>query len=143
MTFVLIERAAKAQNLEILGGFHPDPKDELLAGMGTLLLFGPSEPGFWDAFTRQPEYLDGTANPVDRWSSRVITGLAVAFNAQPFFPYAGPPYAPFFQWALKSGRCHQSPISLLVHDTAGLFVSFRGALAFSQRHAATHVAARL
>ncbi|MGX9353059.1 ferredoxin [Shimia sp. W99] len=132
MTYALIEKAAQAKHLEILGGFHPAPDDEHLSGFGTLLMFGPREPGFWQAFTTQSEYLDGTPNPVDRWSSRVITSLAVAFNAQPFFPYGGPPYQPFFQWALRTGRCHSSPISLLVHDTAGLFASFRGALAFQQ-----------
>ena len=133
MTYALIERTAQAKQLEILGGFHPARDDETLGGFGTLLMLGPREPGFWAAFTQEPEYRDGTPNPIDRWSSRVITSLAVAFNAQPYFPYGGPPYQPFFQWALRTGRCHPSPISLLVHDTAGLFVSFRGALAFQQR----------
>ncbi|PSL18487.1 ferredoxin [Shimia abyssi] len=134
MNYDLILRASAAQNLDILGGFHPNgDRDPALTGVGTLLLLGPREPGFWDAFSETPEYRDGTPNPMDRWSSRVITGLATAFNAHPFFPFGGPPYQPFFQWAVRSGRCHPSPISLLVHDTAGLFVSFRGALAFPQQ----------
>ncbi|MEP5091365.1 MAG: ferredoxin, partial [Paracoccaceae bacterium] len=39
---------------------------------------------------------------------------------------------PFFSWALRTGRVHASPILLLVHDRAGLFVSFRGALALPE-----------
>lgn len=128
----LIQKAAAAQQLDILGGFHPDASDTDLRGMGTVLLFGPKEPAFWTTFTLSPEYLDGTPNPTDRWSARVLTGLATAFNAHPFFPFTGPPYQPFYQWALRTGRCYASPINLLVHDTAGLFVSFRGALAFPQ-----------
>lgn len=128
----LIAKSAAAYHLDILGGFHPDAEDEL-GGIQTILLLGPKEPSYWPYFSQTPEYLDGTPNPVDRWSARVITALATAFNAQPYYPFTGPPYQPFFQWALRSGRCHQSPINLLVHGTAGLFVSFRGALGFAQQ----------
>ena len=31
-------------------------------------------------------------------------------------------------WALRSGRAWSSPIGMLVHDTTGLWLSFRGAL---------------
>lgn len=129
----LLARTAAERHLDILGGFHPSAEDTELSGFGTLLLLGPKEPGYWQAFTEDKEYRDGRPNPVDRWSARVITSLATAFGAQPLFPFTGPPYQPFFQWALRSGRCHRSPINLLVHDVAGLFVSFRGALAFAQR----------
>ncbi|MEP2533572.1 ferredoxin [Shimia sp.] len=133
MTYELIARAAAAMQLELLGGFHPGDSDADLAGFETLILLGPREPGFWSAFSQSREFLDGAPNPMDRWSVRVLTGLAVAFNAQPFYPFGGPAYRPFFQWALRTGRCHPSPVSLLVHDQAGLFVSFRGALALTQR----------
>ncbi|WP_372884357.1 ferredoxin [Shimia sp.] len=132
MMYDLIARTAAERHLDILGGFHPSPQDHGLQGIGTLLLLGPKEPGYWRYFTRDREFRDGEPNPVDRWSARVVTGLAAAFNAQPLFPFTGPPYQPFFDWALRSGRCHRSPINLLVHDTAGLFVSFRGALALPQ-----------
>lgn len=129
----LIANTLATRHLDVIGGFHPSPDEPELAGLETVLLLGPSGAAFWDAFVTEPEFQDGTTNPVDRWSSRVITALAVAFGATPFFPFSGPPYAPFFQWALRTQRCHQSPINLLVHDTSGLFVSFRGALGFRQR----------
>lgn len=133
MTYEQLEKAANAAHLDILGGFHTDGTETGLDGIRTLILLGPREPGFWDHFTQQSEYLDSARNPVDRWSTRVITRLAKSVDAQPFFPFTGPPYQPFFQWALRSSRCHQSPINLLVHDTAGLFVSFRGALGLADR----------
>lgn len=132
MIYTALEKAATARHLDILGGFHPNDQDTSLTGIGTIVLLGPRESGFWPYFKQEKEYSDGTPNPVDRWSARVITGLATALNAQPYFPFTGPPYQPFYQWALRSGRCHTSPINLLVHDSAGLFVSFRGALGFPQ-----------
>jgi hypothetical protein len=129
----IVEKSANALRLDVLGGFHPNQDDPHLAGFGTLLLLGPLEPAFWDHFRTQKEYLDKTPNPVDRWSSRVVTALATALGGHPFFPFSGPPYMPFFDWALRTEQCHKSPVNLLVHDHAGLFVSFRGALALRQK----------
>jgi epoxyqueuosine reductase len=96
-------------------------------------LRGPQEPGFWPHLKAQPEWANfqqgGRPDPVDRWSRRVIGTLACDLGAKALYPFGGPPYHPFYKWALKSGRCWDSPVRLLVHDTAGLFVSFRGALA--------------
>lgn len=124
---------AAAHSLEIFGAFHPDTGDGAPEGAGTLVLLGPSEPGFWDVFSASPEYRDGAADPLDRWSARVIGGLAQALGATALFPFGGPPFQPFIGWALKSGRAWVSPVGLLVHDRAGLMVSYRGALAFADR----------
>ncbi len=95
----------------------------------TLLLLGP-QIGFWEMFKNTPEMLDNASHPIDRWSLRVITGLADRLDASPLFPFGGPPYQPFLRWALASGRAWQSPAGMLVHDTAGLMISYRGALRF-------------
>lgn len=124
-----IENEVEKQHLSILGGVTEGCPD----GIGTLLLLGPREPGFWGVFTASEEYRDGRADPLDRWSSRVIGDLAKTLNAKPFFPFGGPPWEPFLQWALDSGRAHVSPVGLLVHDEAGLMVSFRGALGLAER----------
>lgn len=133
MTLEELEAQANAQHLTILGGFHPDANDNAPDGTKTLMLLGPLEPGFWPALTASAEYTDGTPDPIDRWSTRVITDLAKETGGQALFPFGGPPYLPFFSWALRTGRVHASPIQLLVHDTAGLLVSFRGALALPAR----------
>jgi epoxyqueuosine reductase len=130
-----IEARAAAQQLVVLGGFAAEPDDELPRGTKTLLLLGPMEPGFWPHLQAQPEwgdYLQGVADPVDRWSRRVIGRMACNLGAKALFPFGGPPWHPFYKWALKTGRCWDSPVRLLVHDAAGLFVSFRGALALKQ-----------
>ncbi|WP_371229442.1 ferredoxin [Roseovarius sp. 2305UL8-3] len=113
-----------------MGAFHPRPEHIAPQGTGTLVMLGPKEPGFWGHFTASPEYQDGVRDPLDRWSERVVTGLAKALNAKPYFPFGGPPFQPFIRWAHATGRAHQSPVGLLVHDTAGLMGSYRGALAF-------------
>lgn len=69
-------------------------------------------------------------DPVDRYSTRVIHDLADRFDAQADFPFGGPPYAPFITWALDSGRAWSSPVGMLVHDVAGLMISYRGALSW-------------
>lgn len=129
MTYADLCSAALDRHLKVLGGFHPVPDDAAPAHCKTLLMLGPDEPTFWPVFTQSPEWQDGEADPMDRWSTRVIGGWAEALEATAIYPFGGPPFEPFYSWALRTGRVHASPVQLLVHDAAGLFVSFRGALA--------------
>jgi hypothetical protein len=97
-------------------------------GTDVITLLGPDEPRFWDIFCQSAEYQNMHPNPLDRWSRRVLGQIAETHGAEALFPFGGPPYAPFFTWAVQSGRFWASPIGFLVHDEVGLFVSFRGAL---------------
>jgi hypothetical protein len=124
-----IDSFAADHRLEVFGGFHPAQGDDCPDGTGTILLFGPSEPGFWAHVTTMPEWQDGAPDPLDRWSKRVLGNIAAIHGGQAIFPSDGPPYPPFYRWALRTGRVWASPVQLLVHDRAGLMVSFRGALA--------------
>jgi epoxyqueuosine reductase len=118
--------------LEILGGFAcASDEAGLPQGTRTVVLLGPAQPGFWPHLQTQPEW-DGAADPIDRWSRRVIGRLACDLGAKALFPFGGPPWHPFQTWALRSGRAWQSPVRFLVHDSQGLMVSFRGALALKQ-----------
>ena len=125
-----IELLAARHHLAVLGGFAAEPKDDLPSGTRTLILLGPKEPGFWPHLITQPEW--NKPDPVDRWSQRVIGTMACDLGAQALFPFGGPPWHPFYRWAIRSGRSWDSPVRLLVHDQAGLFVSFRGALALRE-----------
>lgn len=125
MTLDAIAEAAGRDALEILGLCHTTEEDGF--GPGTIVLFGPREPGFWAHVQQSQEFRDGAPDPLDRWSTRVVTGLAEAFAARALFPFGTPP-RPFIGWALRSGRAWVSPVGLLVHDVAGLLVSYRGAL---------------
>ena len=115
-----------------MGVCHTD-RDSATPGISTLVLLGPAEPGFWPVFEQSDEYKDGDPDPLDRWSVRVIEDLARRLEAKAYFPFGGPPHHPFTRWARDSGRAHISPVGLLVHDRAGLMLSFRGALGFKER----------
>ncbi|MEO1537658.1 MAG: ferredoxin [Pseudomonadota bacterium] len=124
----LTDRASDAA-LDVIGVCHTEPEDGL--GKGTLALLGPKEPGFWVHVQRSPEFLDGASEPLDRWSHLVVTRIARDVGGSPLFPF-GEPARPFISWALRSGRAWVSPVGLLVHDVAGLLVSYRGAVLFDE-----------
>lgn len=129
LAFAALCDAAEARHLRVLGGVHPEDGVQAPEGCVTLLMIGPAEPGFWPAFRDSPEHRDGAPDPLDRWSKRVLGGWAAELGGSALFPSDGPPYAPFIAWAKATGRVWNSPAGILVHDQAGLMVSFRGALA--------------
>ncbi|MEO0764852.1 MAG: ferredoxin [Pseudomonadota bacterium] len=94
---------------------------------GNRVLIG-TDVAWWDVFCTSPEHSDGTKDPVDRWSKRILGALAAQIGAKAQFPSDGPPYAPFIAWALATGRFWQSPTGMMIHDRAGLMISIRGAL---------------
>lgn len=138
MTRASVDIAVRAQHLAVFGALHPSPEDKAPEGIQTIVMLGPEEPGFWAHFTDSPEYKDGAADPMNRWSTRVISALAQDLGATPLFPFGGPPWQPFIRWAQSTGRSHLSPVGLLVHDHAGLMVSYRGALGFAERFDIPH-----
>ena len=127
-----LQAAVADHRLAVFGTVALTAEDGLAPGLRTLVLLGPGEPGFWAHVTDQPEWRDGAPDPIDRWSRRVIDALAAGVGGQALYPFGGPPYRPFYQWAVRSGRAWASPVTLLVHDRAGLFASYRGAVAISE-----------
>ena len=103
-----------------------------LADIRTIALAGFAGRGGWDAFAASPEAADGAADPLDRWSRRVIEALARGLGATALFPFAGPPYWPFQQWAMRAEPVRVSPIGVLIHPRYGLWHSYRGALGFRE-----------
>ncbi|MCC6007089.1 MAG: ferredoxin [Rhodobacteraceae bacterium] len=127
-----MERSA-AERLDVFGAFHPGSALDLPPRTQTLVLLGPTGPGFWPHVRGSPEFADGQPDPMDRWSRRVIGRMACALGAKALFPFGGPPYLPFLRWAVESGQAWMSPVGLLVHERAGLFASLRGAIALRER----------
>lgn len=127
-----IERAAKHRDLAVLGALHPrhSPVQDLTGG--TLVLLGLLGPECWTRITGAPEFSDAATDPLDRWSKRIIDALATDTGATAHYPFGGPPYTPFINWALASGRAFTSPSHMLVHDTVGMMISYRGALHLQQ-----------
>lgn len=128
-----LRASASRHHLFISGAFHSAPEHGLPEN-GTLYLLSPDEPGFWAHMKATPEFLDGIADPVDRWSARVVTQIAQELGGTAYLPFGGPPWHPFIQWALASGRARPSPVTLMVHDRMGLWASWRGAVWLEGQH---------
>ena len=116
----------------ILGELEVTDSDPVPKEAQSILLLGPDEPNFWKIFKESEEFNDLDANPLDRWSKRIIDNIARENNCTALYPFGGEPYKPFFSWALRSRTVWSSPVHLAVHKDKGLFVSFRGALAINQ-----------
>jgi hypothetical protein len=93
-----------------------------------LVLVGNIGSSYWPIFSQSAEYLDGAADPLDRWSQRVANEIAAELPVQPVYPFAGPPYYPFQQWAQRAEALEQSPIGVMMHPEFGLWHSYRFAL---------------
>jgi epoxyqueuosine reductase len=130
LSLTSLQTQLSGHHLDVLGGFACENDPSLPNGTRSLILIGPKEPGYWAHLQAQPEW--GGADPVDRWSRRVIGQLACDLGAKALFPFGGAPYHPFYAWALRTGQVWDSPVKLLIHARQGLMVSFRGALALKQ-----------
>jgi hypothetical protein len=138
---VTLERAAAvaaAAGIALRGAFHPARDDDVPAlpdgrPTGTLVLVGFVGGAQWPAFAASLEAADGRPNPLDRWSRRVIGGLAEALGVVALYPFGGPPWLPFQRWAMTAEPVHRSALGMLIHPDWGLWHSYRGALAFTER----------
>ena len=110
-----------------------DERPGALADVATIALVGLAGRRGWAAFSASPEAEDGGADPLDRWSRRVVGALAAEFGARALYPFGGPPHWPFQRWAMRAEPMHVSPLGLLVHPDDGLWRGYRGALAFAER----------
>ncbi len=119
--------------LALRGAFHPAPEDGVPAFADgaptrTIMLLGWTGGDQWPVFAASPEARDGLPDPLNRWSKRLIDGIAVKLGAAAFYPFGGPPWLDFQSWALKAEPVHRSPLGLLIHPQWGLWHSYRGAL---------------
>jgi len=125
-----IDQAIRAAGFSSRGFVALEPRE--IAGLTSVVLVGMVGMRNWGAFAASPEYADGLADPLDRWSERVLGGLARALDATALYPFRGPPYAPFQRWALRAEPVAPSPLGLLIHPEYGLWHSYRGALGFAE-----------
>jgi ferredoxin len=110
---------------------HERERAGLLAEVRMVVLIGMAGRRGWEAFTASSEARDGLADPLDRFSRRVIGGLADTLGAFALYPFGGPPYWPFQRWAQRAAPVHPSPTGLLIDPVHGLWHSYRGALGFA------------
>ncbi|MGB0928481.1 MAG: ferredoxin [Pikeienuella sp.] len=132
MMFEDISRLAAEDGLRVTGWFHPTADHGTPEGTQTLILLGYGGADLWAAFSGSAEYADGTAHPLDRWSTRIITALADKVGGVPLFPFGGPPYQPFIRWMYAGEPLHQSRLGMAIHPERGLWSGWRGAIALTQ-----------
>lgn len=94
----------------------------------SVTLVGNIGSSYWPIFSQSGEYLDGRTNPLDRWSRRIAGEIVTRHPVQAIFPFTGPPYYPFLQWAQRAESLTQSPLGLMIHAEYGLWHSYRFAL---------------
>ncbi|EYD76807.1 Ferredoxin [Rubellimicrobium mesophilum DSM 19309] len=133
-----LEEGAAREGLLVAGVAPLRPEDGVPERFRCVALLAPDEPGFWPIFSASPEMSDGAPDPLDRWSRRVIGRVACALGTKAVFPFGGPPWRPFTGWARRSGRAWPSPVGLLVHDTAGLWISYRGGVLLEEEAPSAH-----
>jgi len=93
-----------------------------------IALVGNIGSSYWPQFSQSVEFSDGAAHPLDRWSRRIATAIAQTLSLRPLYPFEGPPYFPFQQWAKRAEALEQSPIGVMMHPEYGLWHSYRFAL---------------
>ena len=134
----VLVRNASAGGLVARGAFHPSSEDHVPlfvhdAPVLTLVLLGWTGGAQWPVFVASPEANDGLANPLNRWSQRIIDRIAADLDGAAFYPFGGPPWLDFQSWALKAEPVHRSPLGLLIHPQWGLWHSYRGAIGLHER----------
>ena len=101
---------------------------EIAPGNTELALVGNIGSSYWSQFSQSPEFADGAPHPLDRWSRRVAENVSQLLSVQAVYPFDGPPYFPFQQWANRAEGLEQSPIGVMMHPDFGLWHSYRFAL---------------
>ena len=139
--FSFISSALEGVGLRARGAYLPDTTDSVpkLAGdraAAVVVLCGNIGDSMWKHFSASPEFRDKEPNPLDRWSRRLLNALAENFGGegvcQAVFPFDGPPYLPFQQWAQKAEPVSSSPLGPLIHSEYGQWHAYRGALVFAE-----------
>ena len=128
-----LQHSLVAHGLRLCGQFRPQPDESLPLLVGdespaVLWLVGVAGSAFWPVFSRSPEYEDQQPHALDRWSLRLGQALAARAGGRALFPFEGPPYWPFQQWAMRCEAVGPSMLGLLMHPDYGLWHAFRFAL---------------
>ncbi|MEZ5934872.1 MAG: hypothetical protein R3F54_23640 [Alphaproteobacteria bacterium] len=91
-----------------------------------LALIGNVGSAIWPFFDAARQNTPGLT--LDRWTEETVGRIAADAGLEAVYPFNGPPYHPFIQWAKRTGRLFSSPIGLTIHSDHGLWLAFRAAL---------------
>ena len=137
VTRVQIQAALAEHGLRLRGGWVPDPSDALPPlphgqNAAVVWMVGMAGSECWPQFSTSRFFSDGRPNPMDRWSASIAAGLAQRWLGLAIFPFEGPPYYPFQQWASRAEALQPSPLMLRLHPEFGVWHAYRFALALPQ-----------
>jgi len=119
-----IEPHLKPLGLCLRGGFYDDKRKQ------TIVLIGNVGSDIWDPFSQDIENRV-EPDPLDHWTKVHLSKIADILNVDVIFPFEGPDYAPFQQWAMRADCVYPSPIGPLIHPEYGLWHAYRGAFIFN------------
>jgi hypothetical protein len=130
-----IRQVLAERGLHLRGGWLPDPDVDrlpLLPGggsAGVVWMVGVVGSEHWSDFSASPFFTDGLPDPLDRWSQAIGDELAARWGGRALYPFSGPPYWPFQQWASRAEHLQNSPLMLRIDPVYGLWHGYRFALA--------------
>ncbi|MGI9493706.1 MAG: hypothetical protein ACR2QF_15010, partial [Geminicoccaceae bacterium] len=88
----------------------------------TIALVGNAGSSFWPFFSAAREERPDLT--LDRWTQETVGSVADQFSVTPLYPFEGPPFLPFTQWAIRTRTLSPSPIGLTIHPEYGLWHAF-------------------
>lgn len=103
------------------------PDGEKAAAGKMAILVGNAGPPIWAEFSRSSEFRDGLADPLNRWTERVVGAIAGEFYCRALYPF-GEPFWPFQRLARSAMGIRPSPLGILIHPEFGLWHAFRAIL---------------
>lgn len=108
--------------------------DNVAPPLTALVMIGNTGAAMWHAFTADVPKAerDAATHPLDDWIRHRIGDVARRLGARAVFPFDGPPFHPFLQWAQRADMVFPSPIGSLIHPHFGLWHAYRAALLFSE-----------
>jgi hypothetical protein len=125
MKYGEIDRAVRRVGMFCRGGFVLGTEDQL-PDAAAIVMIGNAGPDFWRY--AEPN-MTASGDPLDDWTRRALGPIAETFGARPLFPFDGPPFYPFQQWARRAEPVHPSPVGTLIHPEFGLWHAYRAAFA--------------
>jgi len=108
--------------------------EQLLPGAAGALIVGSGGPAFFDRFVRAPEASDGAANPLDRYTRRVVERTVdealepLGVRRAAYFPFGTLPLIPFQRLGRAAGLGGPGPLGLQIHPTYGAWWAYRALL---------------
>lgn len=129
-----LQNALDLHGLQLRGGFVPQPQDAIepmahRRPVAVVWMVGVVGSRFWAQFKESTQFHDGLPDPLDRWSAAIGNALAERWGGRALYPFDGPPWLPFQQWADRCEPTQRSAMGLRIHPEFGLWHAYRFALA--------------